>query len=149
MPEFSHIESIFLAARECRSTSERVAYLDEACGSDAELRARVEALLAAEPQLGGFLEPLAPTADYLGTSTIADTADVVGRIIAGKYRLLERIGEGAMGDVWVAEQVVPVKRRVAIKLIKPGMDSRAVLARFEAERQALALMDHPNIAKVL
>src|SRR5205823_10068950 len=71
-----------------------------------------------------------------------------GIIIAGRYKLLEQIGEGGMGTVWVAEQTEPVKRKVALKLIKPGMDSRQVLARFEAERQALALMDHPNIARV-
>src|SRR5262249_58746676 len=72
-----------------------------------------------------------------------------GSVIAGRYKLLEEIGEGGMGTVWVAEQTQPVRRKVALKLIKAGMDSRAVLSRFEAERQALALMDHPNIAKVL
>ena len=72
-----------------------------------------------------------------------------GTLIAGRYKLLEQIGEGGMGAVWVAEQTEPVRRKVALKLIKAGMDSRSVLARFEAERQALALMDHPNIAKVL
>src|SRR6185295_73048 len=71
-----------------------------------------------------------------------------GAIIAGRYKLLEQIGEGGMGEVWVADQLEPIKRRVALKLIKPGMDSRSVLGRFEAERQALAVMDHPNIAKV-
>src|SRR5262245_31916406 len=76
-------------------------------------------------------------------------ADEAPPIIAGRYKLLERIGEGGMGDVWVAKQTEPVQRKVALKLIKPGMDSRQVQARFEAERQALALMDHPNIAKVL
>ena len=72
-----------------------------------------------------------------------------GALVAGRYRLLEAIGEGGMGTVWMAEQREPVKRLVALKLIKPGMDSKAVLARFEAERQALALMDHPSIAKIL
>ena len=72
-----------------------------------------------------------------------------GAIVAGRYKLLEAIGEGGMGTVWVADQSQPVKRRVALKLIKAGMDSKSVLARFEAERQALAVMDHPNIAKVL
>jgi serine/threonine protein kinase/tetratricopeptide (TPR) repeat protein len=89
-------------------------------------------------------QPFAPA----GTATIDDPADVVGTVVAGRYKLLEEIGEGGMGTVWMAEQREPVKRLVAVKLIKPGMDSRAVLARFEAERQALALMDHPNIAKV-
>ena len=72
-----------------------------------------------------------------------------GTVIAGRYKLLEEIGEGGMGTVWVAEQTQPVRRKVALKLIKAGMDSKSVLARFEAERQALAVMDHPNIAKVL
>jgi serine/threonine protein kinase len=72
-----------------------------------------------------------------------------GTLVGGRYKLLEAIGEGGMGEVWVADQLEPIRRSVAIKLIKPGMDSRSVLARFEAERQALALMDHPNIAKVL
>ena len=80
---------------------------------------------------------------------IASKTTSAGKTIGGRYRLLEEIGEGGMGDVWVAEQTQPVRRRVAIKLIKPGMDSRQVLSRFELERQALALMDHPNIAKVL
>ncbi|MGA2254696.1 MAG: serine/threonine-protein kinase, partial [Thermoguttaceae bacterium] len=90
----------------------------------------------------------------VGTSTAAKTVAYVpseqpGTIIAGRYKLLEAIGEGGMGSVWVAEQMQPVRRKVALKLIKPGMDSKSVLARFEAERQALAVMDHPNIAKVL
>src|SRR4029077_8305355 len=72
-----------------------------------------------------------------------------GAVIAGRYKLLEEIGEGGMGTVWVAEQTQPVRRKVAVKLIKAGMDSKSVIARFEAERQALAVMDHPNIAKVL
>jgi serine/threonine protein kinase/Flp pilus assembly protein TadD len=149
MPELSRIESIFLAARERQSTLERIAYLDGVCEGDTELRTRVEVLLAAEPELGRFLEPLVSTIDFASSNTSDDAAEVAGRFIAGKYKLLERLAEGGMGEVWVAEQLDPVKRRVAIKLIKPGMDSRAVLARFEAERQALALMDHPSIAKVL
>src|SRR5207253_5795569 len=75
--------------------------------------------------------------------------ELPGTVIAGRYKLLEEIGEGGMGTVWVAEQTAPVRRKVALKLVKPGLDSRSVLARFEQERQALALMDHPNIAKVL
>src|SRR5205814_6825202 len=77
------------------------------------------------------------------------SGEQVGTVIAGRYKLLEEIGEGGMGSVWVAEQTQPVRRKVALKLIKAGMDSKTVLSRFEAERQALALMDHPNIAKVL
>src|SRR5207302_2352731 len=76
-------------------------------------------------------------------------AESAGAVLAGRYKLLEAIGEGGMGAVWMAQQTEPVKRLVAVKLIKAGMDSKSVLARFEAERQALALMDHPNIAKVL
>src|SRR6201993_4955267 len=83
------------------------------------------------------------------TVSLESPADHVGTVIAGRYKLLEQIGEGGMGTVWVAEQIEPVKRKVALKLIKAGMDSKSVLARFEAERQALALMDHPNIAKIL
>src|SRR5207244_1707411 len=82
------------------------------------------------------------TVDHVGMT------ESVGSIVAGRYKLLEAIGEGGMGEVWVADQLEPIRRRVALKVIKPGMDSRSVLGRFEAERQALALMDHPNIAKV-
>ena len=87
--------------------------------------------------------------DPNATAAHAPPSPLVGTIIAGRYKLLEEIGDGGMGTVWMAEQREPVKRLVAVKLIKAGMDSKAVLARFEAERQALALMDHPNIAKVL
>src|SRR4029077_15793504 len=94
---------------------------------------------------GGFLErpifDLAPTPQHVLGSDLAPE-------IIGPYKLLQPIGEGGMGSVWMAEQLHPVQRKVALKIIKPGMDSREVLARFEAERQALALMDHPNIAKV-
>jgi hypothetical protein len=93
-----------------------------------------------------------PAAPAGGTGALApepDPAALAGTVVAGRYKLLQEIGEGGMGTVWMAEQTAPVKRLVALKLVKPGMDSRQVLARFEAERQALALMDHPNIAKVL
>src|SRR5205823_8300823 len=96
---------------------------------------------------GGPLGRAPPAAD--DTTASHHPADVAGTVVGGKYKLLELIGEGGMGEVWMAEQRDPVKRLVALKLIKPGMDSKAVLARFEAERQALAMMDHPNIAKVL
>jgi WD40 repeat protein/serine/threonine protein kinase len=139
-------ESLFLAALEKPTPAERQAFLEEACGQDVALRARVQLLLEADARSRGILErraaPAGGTVDYTPSAT-------AGQIIAGRYKLLEEIGEGGMGTVWVAEQTEPVKRKVALKLIKPGMDSRAVLARFEAERQALALMDHPNIAKVL
>jgi serine/threonine protein kinase/WD40 repeat protein len=131
--------SIFEAAIEKATPAERAAFLDQACGTDPDLRRDVEALLAAHERLGGH----ALTADTLACSTTgpADTA-------IGPYQLLERIGEGGFGVVFLAEQRAPIWRNVALKVLKPGMDSRQVIARFEAERQALALMDHPNIAKV-
>jgi serine/threonine protein kinase len=145
MTEQSPAEAIFFTALEKGTPEERAAYLDAACGDESDLRRRVERLLEAHPKAGDFLEPPAarPTAAYVSGREEA------GAIIAERFKLLEQIGEGGMGVVWVADQLEPVRRRVALKLIKPGMDSRAVLARFEAERQALALMDHPNIAKVL
>jgi serine/threonine protein kinase len=131
----AQVKSLFLAAADLADPAARAAFLDRECGGDA-LRQRVEALLQADAP--------APTADHPPT-----TEPQPGTVIAAKYRLAERIGEGGMGSVWLAHQSEPVKRKVALKLIKPGMDSKAVLARFEAERQALALMDHPNIARVL
>jgi tetratricopeptide (TPR) repeat protein len=149
MNEFATAEVIFFAALERKTPAERNAYLNEACQGNAELRAQVDRLLAAHPRLGDFLEPpsavqrppLPPTEDIAGVAR-------PGLTIAGRYLLEEKLGEGGMGEVWVARQTEPVKRKVALKLIKAGMDTRAVLQRFEAERQALALMDHPNIAKV-
>jgi serine/threonine protein kinase/tetratricopeptide (TPR) repeat protein len=138
------VEEIFLTALE-KAPADRAGYLDAACGTDAELRAQVEALLRSHEEAGSLLEqPLfqpGPTVDL--QSTVERSGTVIG-----PYKLLEQIGEGGMGTVWMAQQSEPVKRLVALKLIKPGMDSRQVIARFEAERQALALMDHPNIAKV-
>ncbi len=126
--------------------AEREAYLTARCG-DTELRAAVERLLAAHDQPESTLNRRGPGN---GDDTNAYVAtEQPGTIIAGRYKLLEAIGEGGMGTVWVAEQTQPVRRKVALKLIKAGMDSKSVLARFEAERQALAVMDHPNIAKVL
>jgi serine/threonine protein kinase/tetratricopeptide (TPR) repeat protein len=144
MNENDRAESVFAAAV-ALPAAERAAYLDRACAADPELRRRAEALLRAHDQREHFLDrPAAPW------GTVDHTPDgVAGTVIAGRYKLLEMIGEGGMGTVWRAEQREPVKRLVALKLIKPGMDSGAVLARFEAERQALALMDHPHIAKVL
>ena len=136
---------IFNEALDRGSPAERAAYLDRACAGDPALRARVEALLAVHDRAGEFLEApaLAPTID----ASPPEPAECAGTVI-GPYKLLERIGEGGMGAVYVAEQVAPVRRRVALKVIKPGMDTKQVVARFEAERQALALMDHPNIARV-
>src|SRR5205814_10642757 len=99
--------------------------------------------------LGGPADLPAPAGAAGAPPAEAGDAERPGAVIAGRYKLLEAIGEGGMGRVWMAKQTEPVKRLVAVKLIKPGMDSRQVLARFEAERQALALMDHPNIAKIL
>jgi WD40 repeat protein/serine/threonine protein kinase len=138
-------ESIFAEALEISTAAERGAFLDRACGEDRALRAEVEALLRADGRSGDVLdlpdEPAVPPED-------APTREGPGTVL-GPYRLMEQIGEGGMGLVFVAEQQRPVRRKVALKLIKPGMDTRQVVARFEAERQALEIMDHPNIAKVL
>jgi tetratricopeptide (TPR) repeat protein len=136
---------LFLAALE-RPPAERAAYLEAACAGDAALRQRVEALLAAHDEPGAFLSEAQPPPAGGATAVLAGSE---AGAFAGRYTLLQRIGEGGMGEVWVARQTEPVKRKVALKLIKAGMDTRAVLQRFEAERQALALMDHPNIARVL
>src|SRR5262249_1431446 len=139
-------EAIFFAALEKDSPEERAAYLDEACAADPDLRRRVEKMLAAQAQAGNFLEQLAGNLDV--TVEEGPGSEGAGRVI-GPYKLREQIGEGGMGTVWMAQQQEPVRRVVALKLIKAGMNSRQVLARFEAERQALALMDHPHIAQVL
>jgi serine/threonine protein kinase/tetratricopeptide (TPR) repeat protein len=138
------VRELFLAAAELPAT-DRAAYLTAHDGGDAELRAAVERLLAAHEQPASVLArsaPGMPTDDY------APIAERVGTRI-GPYKLMEQIGEGGFGLVFVAEQTEPVRRKVALKVIKPGMDSKQVIARFEAERQALAMMDHPNIARVL
>jgi tetratricopeptide (TPR) repeat protein len=139
--------SIFDAAIEHPSPKERAAFLDSACGTNAELRQRIEALLRAHEEAGGFLQDRLMTGGH-GT-TVAQPGTAIPGSVIGPYKLLEQIGEGGMGAVWMAQQTQPVKRLVAVKLIKPGMDSKQVIARFEAERQALALMDHANIARVL
>jgi tetratricopeptide (TPR) repeat protein len=137
--------TIFAEALECGSAAERAAYLDRACAGDAALREQVNALLRAHEAAGNFLRGhSAPTG---AAAPAAPPADLTGTRL-GPYRLMEQIGEGGMGLVFVAEQQEPVRRKVALKVIKPGMDTREVIARFEAERQALALMDHPHIAKV-
>ena len=125
----------------------RAAYLAEACRGDAELRGRVEGLLAAHGEAAAFLEEPA-AARPTGTVVIRSLEERTGDRI-GRYKLLQQIGEGGCGVVYMAEQEEPVQRRVALKVIKLGMDTKQVIARFEAERQALALMDHPNIARVL
>jgi serine/threonine protein kinase len=145
-------EDLFHRALEAPE-AERAALLAAACGDDDALRRRVELLLRMHQNPGTFLAAPAvetPTHAYPadGHTPPAPAADATGTRV-GPYKLLQLIGEGGMGAVYLAEQQVPVRRQVALKLVKAGMDSRAVLARFEAERQALALMDHPNIARVL
>ena len=141
---------VFTNALKLASPAERAAYLDAACANDPPLRAAVEALLRAQAAHPDFLEqPAGSLSETAETVTAVTATGLAGVVLGGRFKLLEEIGEGGMGTVWMAQQTEPVKRTVAIKLIKAGMDSRQVLARFEAERQALALMDHPNIAKVL
>jgi serine/threonine protein kinase/Tfp pilus assembly protein PilF len=135
-------EMVFAQAIEIESPQERAAFLDRACGHDAELRREVEKLVVDYFRAGRFLEN--PAAHIVAT---VDEPVTEGTVI-GSYKLLEPIGEGGFGVVFLAEQTQPVRRKVALKVLKPGMDTRQVIARFEAERQALAIMDHPNIAKV-
>ena len=126
--------------------AERAAFLDQACGANQQLRSEVESLLRAHDASGNFLQD--DPARGAATDRYEPIAERPGTVI-GPYKLMEQIGEGGFGLVFVAEQLQPVRRKVALKIIKPGMDTRDVIARFEAERQALALMEHPNIAKVL
>jgi hypothetical protein len=151
------VQALFLAAVELPA-AERAAVLDRECSDDVELRQRVEALLQAHDKPGSFLDRRArdsgATGDEQRGREEADAFEAAaptegpGTSI-GLYKLLQQIGEGGMGVVYMAEQEQPVRRRVALKIIKPGMDSAAVIRRFEAERQALALMNHTHIAKVL
>lgn len=149
---------IFLAARAIPSGPERLGYLHGACAKNPALLKRVEALLRADKSAGAFLALSAAELDPGGIEPELDETQASGMPpgltesageTIGRYRLLQQIGEGGFGVVYMAEQREPVKRRVALKIIKLGMDTRQVIARFEAERQALAMMDHPNIAKVL
>jgi len=140
------IKIIFSEALEKKTPQERAAYLERACGDDTNLRAKVEDLLKAHEEAGSFLD--APPFDPNVTLSTSPLTEGPGTII-GRYKLLEQIGEGGFGVVYMAEQQEPIRRRVALKIIKLGMDTRQVIARFEAERQALAMMEHPNIAKVL
>ena len=137
----SPLRSIFSEAVEITDSADRATFLHSACKGDAKLRSRVEQLLAAETRAGNFFRKRVRETDFDAPSEKMGT-----RI--GRYRLLERIGQGGYGIVYLAEQEEPVRRQVALKVIKRGMDTSAVVARFEAERQALAVMDHPNIARV-
>src|SRR6516165_6585638 len=137
-------ESIFAEALG-KTDQERAAFLDQHCQDDVELRRRLEALLKAHHHPDPFLgipDPVAATMD------MQPQRETPGTVI-GHYKLLEQIGEGGFGVVFMALQQEPIRRKVALKILKPGMDTRQVIARFEAERQALALMDHPHISRVL
>jgi len=125
------------------SPEARLAYVRGACGADHGLRERVEALVKAYESAGGFIPTRIGPAEVIGTVVLpAQITESPGTFI-GRYKLLQTIGEGGMGVVYMAEQEEPVRRRVALKIIKLGMDTKSVIARFEAERQALAMMDHP------
>ena len=153
---------LFEAARKLTDPVLRKAFLDAVCADNADLRRRLEVLLSAKPDADKFFEEsgaaLNASAEAVESRTETEQGGTVrvplppeeqpgARI--GRYKLREKIGEGGCGVVYVADQEEPVRRRVALKVIKPGMDTRQVVVRFEAERQALAMMDHSNIAKVL
>src|SRR5262249_23414884 len=139
------IETILPAAVEIASDVERRAFVAQACGGDTELQRQVERLIDNHFRAGSFLEaPAVPRGD-----TVVEVVSEGPGAVIGPYRLLEQLGEGGFGVVFLAEQTQPVRRLVALKVIKPGMDSRQVMSRFEAERQALALMDDPHIDRVL
>jgi hypothetical protein len=127
------------------TATEREAYLERACKGDPDLRLRIEELLKLHQEAGGMLDDPPPGL----AATMGMSATERPGMTIGNYKLMEQIGEGGMGLVFVAQQERPIVRKVALKIIKPGMDTKEVIARFEAERQALAMMDHPNIAKVL
>ncbi len=139
-------KEVFRAALELKTAAERAGYIEEACGADTALKTRVTALLRAHEQGGDFLEALV---EAPGISLSDKELQEKPGTVIDRYRLLEKIGEGGMAVVYMAEQQEPIRRKVALKIIKLGMDTRQVIARFEVERQALAMMDHPNIAKVL
>jgi WD40 repeat protein/serine/threonine protein kinase len=145
-PSQDHEQALFHAAIHLHGHS-RLVFLEQVCAGDADLRQRVEALLAAQENQQSLPQP--EITGQASTVLMESTSEEGPGTVIGRYKLLEKIGEGGFGAVYAAEQREPVKRRVALKLIKLGMDTRQVVARFEAERQALALMDHPNIAKVL
>jgi hypothetical protein len=143
--DFAKLRDVFLAAVERHTPGQWDAYLDQACAGDEELRREVALLLQAHAA-GGSSLGLGEPGNAL-TGIYQPLVEGPGTVI-GPYKLLQQIGEGGMGTVFMAEQTHPVQRKVALKMLKPGLDTRQVVARFEAERQALALMDHPNIAKI-
>ena len=130
-----------------QAVDQRAAFLDVACGTDVDLRERVAVLLRAQANPGSFLQ--FPACGVGNAPTIDQPLLEMAGTQIGPYKLIEEIGQGGMGVVYMAEQKEPVRRRVALKIIKPGMDSRQVIARFDAERQTLAIMDHPNIARII
>src|SRR5437773_2095690 len=136
-------ESIFIEALRKQTPQERAAFLDQACASNADLRHSVELLLKAHEKAGAFLQSVPDSNQTIDQLNLERPGSIIG-----PYKLLQQIGEGGMGTVFMAEQAQPVQRKVALKIIKPGMDSRQVIARFEAERPALAMMDHVNLARV-
>src|SRR5262245_55891194 len=151
-------QEVFLAALEASARSERAALLDRECADNHDLRRRVDALLKTHelpdnvfdtPVLSGLSTHPSSGRKLSGIEWQEHVAVGTGTLVAGRYRLMDLLGEGGMGSVYRAEQTEPIRRTVAVKLVKPGMDTKSVLARFASERQALALMDHPNIAKVL
>lgn len=144
--DFAKMQEVFLVAVERQRPEDRAAYLDQACAGDDTLRRQVNLLLKAHAEAGSV--PGASAYESDRTAGYPKAVELSGTVI-GPYKLIEQIGEGGMGTVWMAQQTEPVKRIVAVKLIKAGMDSRQIIARFEAERQALALMDHANISRVL
>jgi eukaryotic-like serine/threonine-protein kinase len=149
MPSPQSQEEVLFALALEKPADQRPAFLDAICGSDSALRQRLDALLAAHDGTGALPPTDSPAANATIKLNLPDVEDeAVGKTI-GRYKILEKVGEGGCGVVYVAEQTEPVRRRVALKVIKLGMDTKQVVARFEAERQALAMMDHPNIAKVL
>ena len=144
-PDLKDIEAIYHAALEKEAGKERSVYLEGACRGNDALRAEIDALFETQQEAGDFLESpaLCPNGITLGSSPVEGPGTMIGL-----YKLLEKIGEGGMAVVYMAQQTHPLNRRVALKIIKLGMDTKEVIARFEAERQALAVMDHPNVAKV-
>ena len=152
-----HEKAVFCEALEIANPDQRRQFLDQACGADKALRAQVERLLALSQSAGDFFKDCAPAlepvpadaAQVLSAAESAVEPEIPETKCIGPYKLLQKLGEGGYGVVYMAEQEQPIRRRVALKVIKLGMDTKNVIARFEAERQALALMDHPNIARVL
>src|SRR5215471_9807855 len=144
-PNSGRVIEIFTEALQL-SIEERVAFLDRVCARDQGMRRKIEALLRSNDRAGAFLEK--PPTLSIGEAREKVSAGEKPGDQVGRYRLVQQIGEGGCGVVFMAEQELPVRRRVALKVVKPGMDTKSVIARCEAERQALALMDHPNIAHV-